>query len=230
MSRHEFPRRDFFKQAAGIGLLACGCGSSNLFAQYSLESFCGFSLDGGWGDNPANFVSKNAKYITGTANGLAHPSGIPRVVYEIERILRTQLGLKIYLAEQENNAYAKKNADGSKLIVIDVGFLQKLNRMANTQWAAISVIAHELGHHIDDFSGGPHGELRADYWSGLVLQRLGSSEQAAVSCMQKYGSEQDSNSHPSKYKRIAAIQKGWTDAKNGTIDFSQCRGCKGTVS
>src|SRR5207302_1886548 len=86
------------------------------------------------------------------------------------------------IAEQEDNAFATI-ASGRKVLVVDVDFLDQLNRVSRTQWAAIQVIAHEIGHHIAGFLPNPHlSELSADYWSGQALQRLGSSETAARKC------------------------------------------------
>jgi hypothetical protein len=108
-----------------------------------------------------------------------------------------------------------------------VGFLEAMNKMSRTQWAAIQVIAHEIGHHIAGFISNAHrNELNADYWSGQSLQRLGSTVSAATRAIMTVGTEFDTSSHPNKYRRKEVIEKGWNDAAAGYIDYSFCVDCR----
>jgi hypothetical protein len=153
-------------------------------------------------------------------------SGIPKVVDKIKDALSIQADFDVYIAEQEDNAFATV-ANGRKLLVVDVGFLEKLNRRANSDWGAIQVIAHEIGHHIAGFSNDRHrSELNADYWSGQSLQRLGSAKTAATSAILAVGTEFDTPSHPNKNLRATTIERGWDDAKKGRIDYSFCDNCR----
>ena len=100
--------------------------------------------------------------------------------------------------------------------------------MVGTQWAAIQVIAHEVGHHIAGFSHNRHqSELDADYWSGQTLQRLGSAKEAAIQAILTVGTDQDTASHPNKHIRATTIERGWVDAYQQKIDRSHCiNGCR----
>jgi hypothetical protein len=151
---------------------------------------------------------------------------VPQVVDQIKRRLSINVTFDIYIAENEDNAFATV-ANGRKILVVDVGFLEKLNKVARTEWSAISVIAHEVGHHIAGFSANKHrGELNADYWSGQSLRRLGSARDAATSAILAFGTDLDTPSHPNKSRRAAAIERGWDDAAAGRIDYDFCDDCR----
>ena len=142
--------------------------------------FCGFSIAGGWTDKGG------AEYITHRANP-NDESGIPQVIARIKESLAIEVDFDVYIAKDEDNAFATV-AGGRKIVVVDVDFLEELNRVTGTEWSAIQVIAHEVGHHIAGFMEDKHrGELSADYWSGQCLQRLGSSKDAAKACILRVG-------------------------------------------
>lgn len=207
---------------------ACGClvlgGLSPLiFAPQSAHAktppFCGFSVKDGW------FGKPGSEYVTHRA-GPRDKSGVPQVISRILKALSINPEIDVFLAEREDNAFATV-AGGRKIIVVDVAFVEKVNRIAKTQWGAIQVIAHELGHHIAGFSDDRHrAELNADYWSGQALQRLGAARAASTKAILAIGSEIDTDTHPSKHRRAPTIEKGWDDALAGKIDYSFCDGCK----
>lgn len=205
-------------QSAAVGLLTSFLGATTP-ANAKVRPFCRFSLTDGWTD------TEPQKYITrqGRKND---PSGIPQVVEQIKRTLSIRADIDVYIAEDEDNAFATV-ANGRKIVVADVGFLQKLNRQAGTQWGAIQVMAHEVGHHIAGFDSNRHrGELNADYWSGQALQRLGAARDASTAAIRAVGSDTDTASHPSKHRRAATIGQGWDDARRGHIDYSFCLNCR----
>lgn len=181
--------------------------------------FCMYSAERGWSDEqPAR------EYITRRASP-NDASGIPQVIAQIKKALRFDATFDILIAEQENNAFATVAA-GRKILVVDVDFLEKLNQLTKTRWAAIQVIAHEIGHHIAGFMDDRHvGELNADYWSGQSLQRLGSSLSSATQAILTVGTEYDTSSHPNKYRRREAIARGWRHAAAGRVDHSYCLDC-----
>lgn len=188
--------------------------------------FCGFSLKGTTGRY--YYEEQEQQYITRKAKP-GDRSGIPDVVAEIEKELGINAGISVYIATDENNCFATIGRGGERMLIADHMFLNKVNQISGTQWAAISIIAHEVGHHIAGFSRRPtqlESELDADYWSGYALQKLGSGKSAAARCILRFGTEQDSDSHPNKYKRAAAIKMGWDDAEKGSFDPDRCEGCQ----
>jgi hypothetical protein len=111
--------------------------------------------------------------------------------------------------------------DGREAIVYNPGFLDEVNDRAGTSWAAVSVIAHELGHHYYGHSHTPvealpsvtlhEHELEADYFSGFVLARMGASREDAEAAQEALFSRADSPTHPDSYRRLDAISAGWSD-------------------
>jgi hypothetical protein len=201
-----------------MGALCASGTLVNAEAPQATRPFCRFSLRDGWSDTGPE------EYITGKASS-KDKSGVPQVVAKIRQVLSITPTFQIFIAEDEDNAYATV-AGGKKILVVDVGFLEKLDGIAGTQWAAIQVIAHEVGHHIAGFGPTPHkSELNADYWSGQAVQRLGAALKASTAAILAVGTDFDTASHPKKTTRAAIIERGWTDSKNGRIDYSFCLAC-----
>ena len=185
-------------------------------------AFCGFSSDKGF------YSSQRREYITHEAKA-GDASGIPDVIVGIKKSLGLDVDIGVFIAEEENNCMATVSAGGRKLIIADHAFLSTVNQKVGTKWAAVSILAHEVGHHIAGFNRHPsplEGELDADYWSGFVLQRLGASENAATRCILTYGTDEDTPSHPNRFDRAKTIRKGWQDAMNNTADYTRCQDCK----
>jgi hypothetical protein len=97
----------------------------------------------------------------------------------------------------------------------------------------IAVIAHEVGHALDDTLGakwiqpGWTPELRADSWAGCALARSDLSPgdtQAAVAALAKYPSP----AHPSWNLRVPAIRAGYIACGGDASKFDSAnRGSKG---
>ena len=112
--------------------------------------------------------------------------------------------------------------DGRAAIVYNPGFLDEVVERAGTPWAAVSVIAHELGHH---HYGHSHEsvetlpladrhehELEADFFSGYALARMGATLDEAEAAQAALFSEAPSPTHPGSSSRLAAISEGWLAA------------------
>jgi hypothetical protein len=144
-------------------------------------------------------------------------------VYEAEGYIRNMLDEinwqeNFRLQEQNgiNNAYATIIRN-QRYIVYDNNFLENLDAYANTRWASISVLAHEMGHHyrnhvVDQRGSTPPKELEADYFSGFVMAKLGASLAEARAAMEKIATTRGSASHPARADRLAAIAQGWNSA------------------
>lgn len=99
---------------------------------------------------------------------------------------------------------------------------------ANNDWAPISIMAHEIGHHLSGHTIMPGGsqpptELEADKFSGFVLYKMGAQLADAQKAMNTLVPEQDGRTHPGRGKRVAAIAEGWTQACS-----QQSADCSGT--
>ena len=171
------------------------------------EFTCTYSLDKGWMSAGGNFVVKE---IVGNDQ-----TGLIEIVKRIKEVASIdEERFRVMLAKNENNARALLQ-NNQRYLIIDVDFLVNVNDRCHNRWAAISIIAHEIGHHISNFEGSAHEkELKADYWSGYILQKLGASQSSACIAMQLIGSNNDSSSHPNKFRRIQSIKQGFADAEN----------------
>ena len=147
----------------------------------------------------------------------------------VDRIL-DQIGLFRNFTIQEcpdiNNAVAKIiESDGGvkeRYILYDNNFFSKIDNKADSDWAAISILAHEIGHHLNGHAlnnkGSNHKfELEADYFSGISLAKMGASLEEAQSAIQTLSYEKATSTHPSKADRLKEIERGWNKAKGITI-------------
>jgi hypothetical protein len=88
-----------------------------------------------------------------------------------------------------------------------------------TDWGAISILAHEIGHHanfhtIDGTGSRPEKELEADYFSGFWLHEMGANLSQSQEAMKHFQGEFVTSTHPPQSQRLVAIQKGWSEAEN----------------
>ena len=93
---------------------------------------------------------------------------------------------------------------------------------ANNKWAPVTVLAHEIGHHINydiswygSFKHPWSKELQADYVSGYVMQKLGVSLEDALSAFKTMFSWYGSYTHPDTPRRIDALSLGYLRASQG---------------
>lgn len=110
-------------------------------------------------------------------------------------------------------------SNGRRYILYNTNFLNAVNNASRTDWAAVSILAHEIGHHLNGHtlvSGGSNhaDELEADEFSGFVLRKMGASLADAQAAMAVLSEERDTNTHPGRASRLAAINTGWKNANN----------------
>lgn len=126
----------------------------------------------------------------------------------------------LIMAADVGNAQAIiDKTDGKRYILYSQEFMERVRDTTQTNWAEISIIAHEIGHHLNGHTlegGGsrPALELEADQYSGFVLRMMNSSLAQAQSALNAFGSDEESSTHPRKKSRLAAIRFGWSEADN----------------
>lgn len=113
------------------------------------------------------------------------------------------------------NAYIKGK---KRYIKYNPDFMHRVSNTTQTDWPAISILAHEIGHHllghtIKHHESSPGDELAADKYSGFILHRMGATIVEAREAMQLLGTEEGSAKHPPKKARLDAIAKGWKDSE-----------------
>jgi len=86
---------------------------------------------------------------------------------------------------------AKASISGStRYVLYNQLFMKRVKQQTNTDWAAISILAHEIGHHLsghtlDDQGTRPNKELEADRFSGFVLAKMSATLEEAIITISK---------------------------------------------
>ncbi|NNF57873.1 MAG: hypothetical protein HKN04_06495, partial [Rhodothermaceae bacterium] len=106
-----------------------------------------------------------------------------------------------------------------RLILYNQAFMISVRDLTNTDWSTVSILAHEVGHHLQGhtlmFGGSrPPTELEADKYSGFILQRMGATLDEARAAMQLVADEMGSATHPGREARLAAITNGWVQGRD----------------
>ncbi|WP_426061666.1 membrane-binding protein [Hymenobacter sp. B1770] len=143
---------------------------------------------------------------------------------DVIREITDAVGLKARFelrATREIDNAAAVVYNGKRFLLYNPDFLNAVNRAGHTDWAGISILAHEMGHHLNGHTlraGGsqPADELEADEFSGFVLRKLGASLAQSQAAMATVSDDQGSATHPGRTPRLAAISQGWQRA-NGQI-------------
>lgn len=115
-----------------------------------------------------------------------------------------------------------------RYILYNPKFMSRINYASGTNWAGISILAHEIGHHLNGHTlqkGGsrPDLELEADEFSGFVLNKLGADKTDAQAAMNVAASQKSSHTHPARKDRLVAIAGGWdnADVQMGSVKTAQ---------
>jgi hypothetical protein len=106
---------------------------------------------------------------------------------------------------------------GNRYILYNPSFIESIDNATGNRWASISILAHEIGHHLNGHTLGSTGstpelELEADEFSGFVLRKLGANLNDAQSAMKIAADIRGSHTHPPRQQRLIAIQTGWEHA------------------
>ena len=142
------------------------------------------------------------------------------VIREITDAVGLKARFELRATREVDNAAAVVY-DGQRYLLYNPDFLNAVNRAGHTDWAGISILAHEMGHHLNGHTlraGGsqPADELEADEFSGFVLRKLGASLAQAQAALATVADDEGSATHPGRTPRLAAIGQGWQRA-NGQL-------------
>ena len=130
---------------------------------------------------------------------------------------------------------------GLRYILYDKAFLNKLNSYSNN-WFGMTVLAHEVGHHINGHSidvllalgkvvepkslkKRRKQELEADEFAAFVLAKLGAPLEEIKKNISLISTDGDDSysTHPSRQKRLSAIVSGYNKAlgngNSNNIDY-----------
>jgi len=137
------------------------------------------------------------------------------IIQDILDAMGLKANFEIRTANIQNAAAVVSN--GKRYVLYNPNFINSIVRTSGNRWSAISVLAHEVGHHLNGHTitsqgSQPEIELEADEFSGYVLRKMGASLDDAQSAMKLIASQQATSTHPGKQNRLSAIEKGWNTA------------------
>ncbi len=150
-------------------------------------------------------------------DGMLNERAAKEAVYRIVR----HSGLQPVFTVRENTsiptavAYIKGK---ERVIAYNPAFMARVMDSTCTNWSAISVLAHEIGHHLlghtlDPGNVHPGDELACDMYSGFILHAMGATKEEALAAMDVAGNPHGTENHPPKHARLEAIQQGWNEAR-----------------
>ncbi len=104
--------------------------------------------------------------------------------------------------------------ENGRFIVYNKDFFDSVRQLTNTNWSVLSILAHEVAHHLSGHtlmnnSNGRINELEADRFSGFILSKMGATKEQALVAMELFGDERETESHPARNNRMEAILDGW---------------------
>jgi tetratricopeptide (TPR) repeat protein len=140
----------------------------------------------------------------------------------VERIMEANVLPQNFVLKSSdcNNALAT-TIGKQRFILYSTAFLENFKKEARTKWAAYSVLAHEIGHHLSNHdleetspAVRKRYELEADKFAGGILFRLGASLDEAQAGINTFSLEKDSKTHPPRRARLEALAVGWKQAED----------------
>ena len=122
----------------------------------------------------------------------------------------------VYRGDIDNAMAASVN--GQRLIIYNKDLIDTIDKMANSYWSSVFIMAHEIGHHLAnnilDSANSWKAELDADIFAASVLYKMGAdSNQVALAVSSRFiSNEKDTQTHPAKSTRLKAIRNAWFSA------------------
>jgi hypothetical protein len=146
--------------------------------------------------------------------------GTRDIMQEIINVIGLKPRFELMAAEIDNAAAVVYN--GKRYILYNQRFLSAINNAAHTDWGGVSIIAHEIGHHLNGHTlsssgSNPSDELEADEFSGFVLRKMGASLADAQAAIKLISDNRSTRTHPGRNSRLEAISKGWRSANEQLI-------------
>ncbi len=138
------------------------------------------------------------------------------IITKIVNIIGLEQNFDIMAANVPNALATIRNS--KRLILYSQNFIERIKNATGTDWAGISILAHEIGHHLNGHTIMPGGsrprlELQADKFSGFVCAKMGATLREAQAAINQFASNTGSSTHPPKSARLEAISLGWNKAK-----------------
>lgn len=161
-----------------------------------------------------------------TVSNFASVTEARSIIDEIISVMNLKVNFEVREANVPNAGAVFYN--GKRYILYNPVFIKQIDRAAKTDWASISILAHEIGHHVlgHTFRSGGNSyqqELEADQFSGLVLKKMGATLEEAQVAMNMIASDRASATHPARAYRLDAIAKGWNSGAAPENDVASAK-------
>lgn len=158
----------------------------------------------------------------GLTNGRLRTFASDNEARNVVRSVLSAMGLPLRFevrAAAVGNAAAVLQPDGSRLILYNTLFIDEIRARTGRYWSLISIMAHEVGHHlafhlaknIEDHEA----ELEADYFSGYILAKMGAGKDDALAAINEIASDVATKTHPGRKERLQAVAAGWKNGRAG---------------
>jgi hypothetical protein len=120
---------------------------------------------------------------------------------------------KIYRGNVDNALATIVN--NKRYIIYNKDLFTTMDIMDRSYWSSMFIIAHEIGHHLANNLSYTNNtmvaELEADRFAGFILFKMGADSNEVINAVASnlISSTEDSESHPSKNKRIQTVKESW---------------------
>jgi len=165
------------------------------------------------------------------SNSFTSSAEADNALNEILAVVGAAKRFMLFPCDNIQNAIAYTSPTGLRYILYDPIFMESLVSGDN-YWSSMSILAHEVGHHINghtlrgDISlyESRLKELEADEFAGFVLAKLGADIDVIKEVFYSIGGDGDDtySTHPNKTRRVNAIIKGFDRARSNT-GFTQTK-------
>ncbi|WP_439496528.1 hypothetical protein [Bosea sp. (in: a-proteobacteria)] len=191
---------------AVIGAIACLSVDSKFSTARSQDQFKHI-LDGACNFYPDDKFDTNVYSFGSTAEAQS-------VVSKITSSAGLKPNFEIIAYNVPNAAAVIQN--GIRYILYNQAFINQITQQTSSEWGAWSIMAHEVGHHLNGHTLQPGGskpptELEADEFAGFAVQKIGGTLDQALSPY-KTMNPAGSSTHPPRDARLTAVTKGWNSA------------------
>jgi predicted HD phosphohydrolase len=145
------------------------------------------------------------------------PTDAEKIISEIISVIGLRPRFETRAADIPNAAAVIYN--NKRYVLYNPSFVNSLNKAAGSKWASVSILAHEIGHHLnghtlEETGSRPDIELEADEFSGFILRKLGATLMEAQVAMKIAADVKASHTHPAQADRLSAIERGWNTAES----------------
>lgn len=187
---------------------------------FLLLSFCLVAGATAQQTRPVGSHQAPANWTPNTQTNFASASDAKLYAQQIVDVVGLKANFELMPARVDNAAAVTYG--GRRYVLYNPNFINALVQKTGNKWAAVSVLAHEIGHHLNGHTvtmngSHPATELEADEFSGFVLRKMGASLADAQAAMQLLASQTASRTHPARTDRLAYIAKGWQNAGGNTM-------------